>query len=418
MPLQLKLKQMKRAPQNLPHKKLTNSEFHELPLKINNFKQMKQIGFTLVIAAMTSILVSCTKSQAESPTSIGPTPFPVQTATRLSEVTIFNEYAANLEGVQNIEIRPKVDGFIDKIYVDEGSEVKRGQMLFKLRAETLDQQAEAAKANVEVAKAQVKMAQVEVNKVKPLVQKNIISSIQLETAESNLTAAKAQLEAATASYLTAKENLGYTLITSPVDGIVGSIPYRIGSLVGRMEPQPLTSVSNISKVRAYFTLNEKQLLAFNRQLNGNSVNDKIKELPEVELILADGSTYEHKGRIETINGMVNPRTGGISYRACFPNPENLLRSGTSGKVKMSSTSNNVFVVPQKSTFELQGQKFVYLVDANNKVNPKMINVVNEKNNNYIVSRGLNEGEHFISDGIIKVRAGMEIKPKKVNNNTK
>lgn len=170
-----------------------------------------------------------------------------------------------------------------------------------------------------------------------------------------MNAAKAQLAAAKAQYQNAKENLDYTMIKSPVDGIIGSLPYKVGSLVGRTEAKPLTTVSNIKNVYAYFTLNEKQLLQFNRQLNGNTANEKIKKMPEVELVLADGSLYDFKGKIETINGMVNPRTGSISYRAIFPNPNNLLRSGISGKVKMPSNMNDIVLLPQKATYELQGK---------------------------------------------------------------
>ncbi|MFT5749889.1 MAG: membrane fusion protein (multidrug efflux system), partial [Ancylomarina sp.] len=326
-----------------------------------------------ILASITIILLglSACKDTSQKPMAKGPMAFPVQSAVK-NNVSVYAEYAANIEGEQNIEIRAKVDGFIDKIYIDEGTEVKKGQLLFKLSAETLNQQVNVAKANIEVAKAQVVSAQVEVDKVTPLVQKNIISGVQLKTAESNLNAANAQLIAAEAQYQNARENLAYTFIKSPVDGIVGSLPYRVGSLVGRSEPKPLTTVSNISNVYAYFTLNEKQLLQFNRGLNGSSVADKIKELPDVELILADGSTYDQKGRIETINGMVNPRTGSISYRAIFSNPDNLLRSGISGKIKFPSIQNEVILVPQKATYEMQGKKFVYLVNSENKVEAKEI----------------------------------------------
>lgn len=351
---------------------------------------------------------SCKKgNQAQA--GHGPMPFPVQTVEK-SNVTTYNEYAANIEGIQNIEIRPKVDGFIDEIYIDEGDQVTKGQLLFKLSAETLSQQVKAAKANIKVAEAQVFSAQVEVDKITPLVEKNIISSIQLKTAKSNLNAAKAQLAAAKAQYQNAKENLDYTMIKSPVDGIIGSLPYKVGSLVGRTEAKPLTTVSNIKNVYAYFTLNEKQLLQFNRQLNGNTANEKIKKMPEVELVLADGSLYDFKGKIETINGMVNPRTGSISYRAIFPNPNNLLRSGISGKVKMPSNMNDIVLLPQKATYELQGKKFVYLVGKENKVESKEVIIANTIDNHFVVKGGVNPGQQYVVDGLIKLRDGMQIIP--------
>lgn len=364
-----------------------------------------------ILASMAIIILglSSCKDSSKQHMAQGPMPFPVQSAEK-TNVTVYSQYATNIEGEQNIEIRPKVEGFVDKIYIDEGSQVKKGQLLFKLSAETLNQQVNAANANVEVAKAQVVSAKVEVDKIKPLVEKNIISSVQLQTAESSLNAAKAQLNAANADYLNAKENLSYTLIASPVDGIIGDIPYRVGSLVGRSETQPLTTVSNISNVYAYFNLNEKQLLQFNRLLNGKSVKDMIKSLPEVELILADGSVYEQKGRIETINGMVNPRTGSVSYRAIFPNPANLLRSGISGHVKLPSIQNEVILIPQKATFELQGKKFVYLVDKDSKVLSQEVVISKSIDNNFIVKKGLDEGQTFVVDGLIKLHEGMQIQP--------
>ncbi|MDQ1770361.1 efflux RND transporter periplasmic adaptor subunit [Labilibaculum sp. A4] len=364
-----------------------------------------------ILASMAIILLglSSCKDSSQPQMARGPMPFPVQSVKK-ENITIYTEYAANIEGEQNIEIRPKVDGFIEKIYIDEGSQVKEGQILFKLSAKTLNQQVKAAEANVEVAKAQVVSAQVDVNKIKPLVEKNIISAVQLETSESNLNAAKAQLIAARADYMNAKENLDYTIIKSPVDGIVGSIPYRIGSLVGRTESQPLTTVSNISNVYAYFSLNEKQLLQFNRQLNGNSVKDMIKALPEVELILADGSIYNQKGKIETINGMVNPRTGSVSYRAIFSNPDNLLRSGISGKIKLPSNIDQAIILPQKSTFELQGKHFVYLLGNENKIESKEVFVSETLGNDFIIEEGLTEGQVFVAGGLIKLREGMQILP--------
>jgi len=376
---------------------------------------MKRIYLITSVAILLLGLISCNKGNQQQD-GHGPMPFPVQTAEK-SDVTTYTEYAANIEGVQNIEIRSKVDGFIDRIYVDEGAEVKKGQLLFKLSAETLNQQTNAAKANISVAEAQVVSAQVEVDKIAPLVEKNIVSSVQLKTAKSNLNAANAQLEAAKADYQNAKENLDYTIIKSPVDGMIGSIPYKVGSLVGRTETNPLTTVSNVKNVYAYFTLNEKQLLQFNRQLNGSSIKEKIEQMPEVELVLADGSIYEEKGRIETINGMVNPRTGSISYRAIFPNPNYLLRSGISGKVKMPSDVNNIVLLPQQATFELQGKKFVYLVNKENKVQSKEVIVSNTTDTHFIVKNGVQEGQKFVVDGLIKLREGMEIIPQLGNTSS-
>ncbi|TKG94270.1 efflux RND transporter periplasmic adaptor subunit [Puteibacter caeruleilacunae] len=371
-------------------------------------KGLKREYIVSGIAMLMFGFVSC-QQQPKGMMNHGPMPFPV-TKVESKDVTSYDEYAANIEGIQNIEIRPKVDGFISKIYIDEGEQVKKGQLLFLLSSETLSQQANAAKANIEVAKAQVQTAQVEVNKIKPLVEKNIISAIQLETAKSSLNAAKAQLAAAQANYQNAKENLEYTVIKAPVDGIVGSIPYKVGSLVGRTEINPLTIVSNIQDVYAYFTLNEKQLLQFNRQLAGANMEEKIKQLPEVSLVLADGSTYDCKGKIETINGMVNPRTGGITYRAKFPNPQQLLRSGISGKIQLPAFHENAVIIPQKATYELQGKKFVFAVTKDNKVQIHEVSISKTIDQDYIINGGISEGLTIVSDGVMKLRDGMEIIP--------
>ncbi|RZJ52398.1 MAG: efflux RND transporter periplasmic adaptor subunit, partial [Flavobacterium sp.] len=218
-------------------------------------------------------------------------PFPVQTIAP-QDAVVFEEYTANLEGQQNVEIRPKVNGFIQKIYVDEGQVVKKGQLLFKLETQTLNQDASAAKANVTA-------AQVEVDRLKPLVDRKIISNVLLETA-------KAKLAQAKAAYGSIASNIGFGTITSPVNGVVGSLPYREGSLVNATNEMPLTTVSDTKIMRAYFSLNEKQMINFSRTFEGNTVAQKLKNTPEVSLLLVDGSEYEIKGRLETVNGLVDP----------------------------------------------------------------------------------------------------------------
>jgi len=366
-------------------------------------------GFFSAILGMALIALSSCNQSGKPQMAHKASPFQVQTVEK-SDVTIYKAYAANIEGEQNVEIRSKVDGFIEKIYIDEGANVKKGQLLFKLSAETLNQQLNAAKANIEVAKSQVEVAQVELEKIRPLVEKNIISSIELKTATSKLNSAKAQLNAVEANYLNAKENMAYTIITSPVDGIVGSIPYKVGSLVGRNEAQALTTVSDIKNMYAYFSMNEKQLLEFIRSLGGNSMVEKIGQMPEVELILADGSLYEYKGKIETINGMVNPRTGSVNYRAKFSNPNRLLRNGNSGTIKFPTQLSSAILLPQKSTFELQGKRFVYVVGQDDKVKSKEVIVSETVGNQIIVQSGVEAGELIVNDGLIKLREGMQIIP--------
>ncbi|TKG91481.1 efflux RND transporter periplasmic adaptor subunit [Puteibacter caeruleilacunae] len=368
----------------------------------------KLVKILCVILGVGLIAVSCTTTNSQSAQQ-APQTFKV-THLKKKDVNIFNEYAANIEGIQNIDIRPKVDGFIKEIFIDEGSQVKKGQKLFRLEAEELNQQVKAAQANVELAMAQMEAAQVEVDKLRPLVDKQIVGEIQLRSAISNYNAAKAQWNATKATYQNAKENLAYTVITSPVDGIVGSLPYRVGSLVGRNEPQPLTTISNISDIYAYFSLNEKKFLDFNRQNSGATIQDKINQMADVELILADGNSYEHEGRVEAILGMVNPRTGSVNYRVKFPNPEMLLRSGISGKIRLSTQIKDALLVPQNSTFEIQGQRFVYTVDEKNTVKSKSINIVKAYNDYFIIDGGFEKQETIVANGLINLREGMVINP--------
>lgn len=343
---------------------------------------------------MALIVLSCGK-EAPQQQAMGPMPFAVQKISK-ANTTVYQEFSANIEGQQNVEIRPKVNGFIEKIYVDEGQPVRKGQVLFKLETQTLNQDASAAKARV-------KAAQVEVDRLVPLVERNIISNVQLETAKANLAQAQSNYSSIAAS-------INYGTITSPVDGVVGSLPFKEGSLVSATSVEPLTTISDARNVRAYFSMNEKQLLQFNRTFKGQTMAEKIKSLPEVSLILADNSTYEHKGRIETINGLVNQRTGSVQLRAEFKNPEGILRSGSSGIVQLPTEEKDVVLIPQIAVFEMQGKQLVYVVDKANKVTTKVIQTRGTSALNYIVSEGLNEGDLVVVEGISKLRDGMEIIP--------
>ena len=299
-------------------------------------------------------------------------PFPV-TEVPQRTLTGYTTYPVKIEGIINSEVRAKVSGYITDVLVDEGQEVKKGQLLFKLETQSLNQDAAAAKANVNA-------AQVEVDKLKPLVEKNIISNVQLETA-------KAKLQQAQSSYNSVAANIGYANIKSPVDGYVGSIRLREGALVSPTSTQPLTTVSNISKVYAYFSMNETEYLDFLKEYEGEKVQDKINNMPEVELKLANGTTYSEKGKIETINSQVNENTGSISFRAVFDNPSRLLTNGNSGKIVIPKTYENVLIVPQESTFERQGKVLVYKVGANNKVTSSTLEIITRIDNLYVVLSG-------------------------------
>lgn len=351
-----------------------------------------------ILALMT--IASCGKKE-EQPQAAGPMPFPVMTVAK-QDATVYQEYTANLEGQQNVEIRPKVNGFIQKIYVDEGQTVRKGQLLFKIETQTLNQDAAAAKANVNA-------AQVEVDRLKPLVDRKIISSVQLETA-------KAKLAQAKSAYGSIAANIGYGTITSPVDGVIGSIPFKEGALASATSEQPLTTVSDTRVVRAYFSMNEKQLLTFNKTFRGATTEQKLKSAPAVSLKLIDDTEYDQKGKIVTINGLADAATGATQFRAEFKNPENILRSGSSGIIRLPIEQHDVVLVPQNAVFEMQGKYLVYKVGQDNKVKSVVVTPNGTSDLDYIISEGLSVGDKIVVEGASKLKDDMQIVPQPANQN--
>ncbi|GEP49897.1 hemolysin D [Flavobacterium noncentrifugens] len=325
--------------------------------------------------------------------------------------TLYADYPASIQGQQNIEIRPRVEGYIDKIYVDEGAVVKKGQPLFKISAPQYEQEVRTATASIKSAEADVSAAKLAINKVKPLVEKEIISKYDLESAQYNYEAAMATLDQAKASLANARTNLGYTTVESPVNGVVGSIPFRLGSLVSSANADPLTTVSSIGNVYAYFAFNEKQLLGFTKDSSG-TLAQKIAKLPEVSMLLSDGSLYAEKGKIETINGLINTETGSVNIRARFPNQKGIIRSGSSTKVRIPQEVKNVIIIPQSATFELQDKRFAAVVDKNGKTKNTVITVLdNTIGNFYVVESGLKAGDQIVLEGVANLKDETQIKPK-------
>lgn len=327
---------------------------------------------------------------------VSPQPFVVNSA-----------YPAIIEGEQNIEIRPKIDGYIERIYVDEGATVKKGQRLFHIRAPQYEQEVRTAEANISIAIADMNAAEMEVNKVRPLVEKGIVSKYVLQSANFNLQARQAALAQARATLANAKTNIGYTTVTSPVNGVIGVLPYKIGSLVNSNTAQPLTTVSNIDRIYAYFSLNEKQALDL-------SLNIRGAQIPPVTLILANGQEFSDKGKVETASGLINTETGSIRVRATFPNAAHLVRSGSSGTIIMPRQIEKALLVPQRSTFEIQGKKFVFLLDSAGKVKSTEIRIMENSGGQFFVAeQGLKTGDRIVVEGVATLREGEQIKPKEV-----
>jgi membrane fusion protein (multidrug efflux system) len=382
---------------------------------------MKNTKFTTGIALLSAGLIALSscggKQGAASQQQMPPSAYQVFTVAT-QPATLHTTYPAVLQGEQTIEIRPKVDGYIEKMYVDEGAVVKKGQLLFKLSAPEYEQTVINSQAAINSAKADINTAEIAVNKTKPLVDKGIISDYELQTDQNILATKKAALAQAQATLATAKVNLGYTYVISPVNGVVGSIPYRIGSLITSATTSPLTTVANISTVYAYFSLNEKQLLDFSRNVKGTTLDEKLKNTPAVNLTLADGSAYPEKGKLETISGVLNSTTGSASFRAAFPNPVYLLKSGSSGTIDVPAAINSAVLIPQKSAYELQGKYFVYVLGSDNLVKNQEITIMEQGVGNgqyYVVTNGLKAGDKIVYDGTISLKDSTKISPQAMSS---
>ncbi|WP_281232989.1 efflux RND transporter periplasmic adaptor subunit [Flavobacterium gelatinilyticum] len=372
---------------------------------------MNKQSFLSILAA-SLIIASCGKNDKSAQAGGAPQIKEYKTVTlQTKSATLNSDFPASIQGQQNIDIRPRVEGYIEKIFVDEGAVVKAGQPLFKISAPEYEQQVRTATASIKSAQADLSAAKLAVNKVKPLVEKGIISKYDLESAQYTYESAVASLAQANAALVNAKTNLGYTTVTSPVNGVVGSIPFRLGSLVSSNTADALTTVSSIGNVYAYFAMNEKMLLNFTQNNNtGASLTQKIKSLPAVSLLLSDGSAYDEKGHIETVNGLINTETGSVNVRARFPNPKGIIRSGSSTTVRIPNEVKDAIIVPQSATFELQDKIFAVVLGKDGKTKNASIKVLdNSAGNYYVVTSGLQAGDEIVLEGVASLKEGTEIK---------
>jgi len=328
--------------------------------------------------------------------------------------TTYREYNASLEGTKDVEIRPQVSGYLEKVYVDEGAHVHQGQPLFKIDDNLYRQQLNNAQASLLAAKAELEKAQINLAKLQPLVQHQVVSDVQLREAEAARDAAKAAVEQAKAVAAAARINLDYTFIKAPAEGYIGRLPYKQGSLVGKNTSEALTTLSAIGQIYAYFSMSETDFLAFKHQFSGETIEDKIKQLPAVELVMADDSIYPEKGKVETVLGQFDKTMGAISFRVVFPNKNGLLRSGNTGKIKIPHLVKGDLVVPQESTFELQNKVFVFAVGKGNKVSSVPIAVSAKSGGYYLVSKGIQPGEKIVFTGLDRLHEGMVIQPQKIS----
>lgn len=326
-----------------------------------------------------------------------------------TDVELKSSYPATVRGKQDVEIRPQVAGFITKLCVDEGATVRKGQPLFIIDQVQYEAAVKQAEAGVKVAEASVATEELTYKNKIELHKKKIISDYELQSAQNTLASKKASLAQAEAQLVNARQNLSYTVVSSPSDGIVGSIPYRIGSLVSASIATPLTTVSQYSEMYAYFSLTEKELLNLIRKDAGEK--KMIESFPTVELQLADGSLYDQNGKVETISGVIDPTTGSVTLRAAFPNPNHLLRSGGTGSVLIPYRMESAVVVPQKATYEVQDKKFVYVLQPDNTIKNTEIQIFNVDNgSDYVVMSGLKAGDKIVIENVSTLKDGQAIEP--------
>lgn len=362
---------------------------------------MKQTFVKAALAACCLAAVSC----GQAPTAMGPGQYAVMTIAP-TDREIPSNYSATIRGRQDIAIYPQVSGTISELSVNEGQRVSKGQTLFIIDQVPYKAAKRTAEANVAAAKAGVSTAQLTYDSKKELFSKNVISQYELSTAENNLLTAKAQLAQAEAQLVNADNNLSYTVVKSPANGVVGTLPYRVGALVSASIPQPLTTVSDNSHMYVYFSMTENRLLALTRKYG--SIDNTLANMPDVQLMLNDGSIYTHAGRVESISGVIDTSTGSVSLRAAFPNQEGLLHSGGAGNVILPNIYKDCIVVPQTATFELQDKVYVYkLVDG--KASSSLIEVEKITNGReYIVRSGLVPGDVIVAEGVGLLREGTPI----------
>lgn len=318
-------------------------------------------------------------------------------------------YPASIKGKQDVEIRPQVSGFITKLCVDEGATVRKGQVLFVIDPTQYEAATRTAKAAVETARAAVSTQQMTVDNKRELNKKQIISDYDLSMAENSLAQANAQLAQAKAQLTTAQQNLSFTQVTSPSDGVINTIPYRLGALVSPSIPTPMTTVSEIGDVYVYFSMTEKELLEMTK--TGGTIKEEIGKIPTVKLQLIDGTIYGIEGKVDAITGVINQSTGSVSIRAIFPNKENILRSGGTANVIIPYNMKNVISIPQSATVEIQDKKFVYVLQPDNTLKYTEIVIFNLNNGkDYLVTSGLKSGDKIVIEGVQNLKDGQKIYP--------
>lgn len=375
--------------------------------KLNVFSGVKTfVSTALTLVMMSGILASCTEGNSKNNKENEALSVPVLELQPQS-VEVPQTYIADIQAVQFVEVRSKVEGFVDRIFVDEGQYVKKGQTLFQLSSAEYNEMVNSARANLAKAKAEQTAAKVEMERLQILVTKKIISNSELELAKSKKAVADSHISEAESMLKSAQTGLSYTTVKAPFDGLVDRIPHKIGSLV--TENDLLTSITDISSIFAYYKVNENEYLNFMRD-KIESGADTFSE--QLTLILSDGEKYAQKGKLETTEGDIESGTGSIGFRVRFPNPDNLIKHGASGKIEMMSKLDEVYLIPQKSTFEIQDFTYVYVVDKDNTVKVRSFKPL-QRYDIYYIADGFQPGDKIVFEGIQQVKDGSKVVPQAV-----
>ncbi|MBO5155930.1 MAG: efflux RND transporter periplasmic adaptor subunit [Prevotella sp.] len=361
----------------------------------------------VMLAAAAAMLVSCGSKSGGGKPNFADNEYAVRTL-KGQNADLQTTYPATIKGVQDVEIRPKVSGFITKICVHEGQQVKAGQLLFVIDNVTYQAAKNQAKAAVNSAKAQLATSKLTYENSKKLFDNNVIGEYELSSARNTYEAAMAGVAQAEANYTAAKQNLDFCYVTSPATGVVGELPYKVGALVSASIQQPLTTVSDIRTMQVYFSMTEKDIMNYIRK--DGDMATAIKAFPGVKLQLADGTMYNHDGQIAAVSGVIDAAKGTVQVRADFTNPEALLKSGGSGSIVIPYNAQNAIIVPQDAVVQVQDKYFVYVVGKDNKVKytPVTVNPEND-GKTYIIQSGVKLGETIVVYGVSSLTDGTEIK---------
>jgi len=381
-----------------------------------SFNTVKKINsaIAIAIALITLLLLNSCSSSPAAVTAPPPPSLPVAEI-HASSITTYQEYPASIEGTVNVEIRPQVSGALDKVFVDEGALVSAGQPLFKINDQPYRAQLNNALASQHAAEGALANTQLEIDKLTPLVQNKVVSDYQLKSAKAAFQVAAANVEQAKANVATAQINLGYTLIKAPVSGYIGRLLKKQGSLVAPQDAEALTQLSDVHDVHVYFSLGEKDFVTFKEHYAGETLKDKLNHLPPVALLLADNSEYAIKGKIDMIDGQFDKNTGAITVRASFPNAQGLLRSGNTGKIRLSMVHSDALIVPQSATIEMQDKVFVFAVADSNKVKKLPITIIGKNGTDYLIKDGVKVGDQIVLSGVDHLQEGAKITPQKTTD---